>query len=63
MNATNISHTVLSANPVSAQRIESTGPGATRWSMVATVTPIKPTAAPGIGSVMSATMTARKTAK
>jgi hypothetical protein len=63
MKATNISHTVPSAKPVSAQRIESTGRGATSRSVVARVIPISPAVAPGIGSVIRLTITARNTAK
>jgi hypothetical protein len=63
MKTTNINQTVLSANPVSAHRMESAGAGVTRTSVDAIVTPTMPTTEPGIGSVIRAMMTPVKSAK
>ena len=63
MKTTSISHTVLSENPVSAQRIDSVGVGATRRSADAVVTATSPTTGPGSGSVTSAATTATNSAK
>src|SRR5688572_19158486 len=63
MNATNISHTVLSANPVSPQRIAAAGSRATRPKTTATVIPMSPATAPGTTSVMRLAITATNTAK
>lgn len=63
MKAPNISHTVLSAKPPSAHRTDSVAVGATRSSAEATVTPMRPMTAPGMGSVIRAPMTAVNSAK
>ena len=63
MKATNMSHTVLSAKPVSAHCIDSPGVGATSRRIPTTVMPIRPTAGPGIGSVTRVAMTVTNKAK
>jgi hypothetical protein len=63
MKATNISHTVVSAKPVNAQRIESAGSVATRPRSVASVMPISPATEPGRTSVMRPAITATNSAK
>ncbi len=63
MNATNMSQTVLSAKPVRAHCIDSTGVGATSRRIAAAVMPIKPAAGPGSGSVTSVAMTVTNRAK
>src|SRR6185436_20219768 len=63
MSTTNISHTVLSAKPVSAHRIEPAGSGATRPRSAAIVTPSRPITGLGIGSVTSAAIVATNSAK
>jgi hypothetical protein len=63
MYAANTSHTVAFENPLSAQAVACAGTGRTRPSAVATHTPSMPIAAPGIGSVMTPVIVARKSAK
>src|SRR5262245_8554792 len=63
MYAAKMSHTVAFENPLSAHAVAWAGTGRTRPSTVATHTPSMPTAAPGIGSVMTPVMVARNNAK
>src|SRR4029453_14642416 len=63
MYAANTSHTVAFENPLSAQAVACAGAGRTSASGVAVQTPSSPTAAPGIGSVMTPVIVARNNAK
>ena len=63
MLAAKMSHTASLANPERAHLVASAGVFPTNSSAEATVTPIKPMAAPGSGSVMRAAMTAENSAK
>src|SRR5262245_20876528 len=63
MYAANTSQTVAFENPLRAQAVACAGAGRTRPSAVATQTPSIPTAAPGIGSVITPVIVARNNAK
>src|SRR5678815_1879736 len=63
MYAANTSHTVAFENPLRAQAVACAGGGRTRPSAVATHTPSRPTAAPGIGSVITPVIVAMNSAK
>src|SRR6185436_14339389 len=58
-----MSHTVGLEKPLSAHAVACAGAGLTRPNTVATSTPSRPTAAPGIGSKMMPAIVARKSAK
>jgi len=58
-----MSQTVVLEKPLNAQLTEADGVVATRLAIAAITTPTKPTAAPGIGSVITPVITAANNAK
>jgi hypothetical protein len=63
MKAAKMIQTVLKENPLNAQLTAPEGVATTRPEMAPIVTPVRPTAATGIGSVITPAMTAANKAK